>query len=251
MRTYFISDIHLKNTEERNGEILLRFLHSLLSEGEQLRLVLLGDIFDLWVGGHQAFIQRYQSIVEAFQLLKKEGAEIIYFEGNHDLHLHPFWQNELGARVYTDAHYFDWEGWKIRCEHGDMINLDDTKYLRYREFVRGGFMRILVHTLPGEIWNAFGNWASRTSRSHSTNYRSDHQGKLVQMIRHHAFRSYNEKSFDFILSGHMHVFDDFEFQMGDRHVRSVNLGSWLGDEIKVAVLDANGLHIQTLNQAIT
>ena len=45
----------------------------------------------------------------------------------------------------------------------------------------------------------------------------------------------------------MHVFDDFGFQMGDRQVRSVNLGSWLGDEIQIAVLDANGLHIQKLN----
>jgi len=46
------------------------------------------------------------------------------------------------------------------------------------------------------------------------------------MIRAHAHRVYNEASFDLIISGHMHVKDDFEFQINNNKVRSINLGSW-------------------------
>ena len=44
-KAYFISDIHLDNMQERNGEILLRFLHSLAAQEKVPDLYLLGDIF--------------------------------------------------------------------------------------------------------------------------------------------------------------------------------------------------------------
>ena len=36
MEAWFISDIHLKDMKERNGEILLRFLHSLADKDPAL-----------------------------------------------------------------------------------------------------------------------------------------------------------------------------------------------------------------------
>ena len=53
------------------------------------------------------------------------------------------------------------------------------------------------------------------------------------MIHAHTERAYIEKKFDFIISGHMHIFTDRVLTMNGHKVRSINLGSWFEDNIKV------------------
>ena len=48
MKTLFIADAHLKNPRDRNYRALLDFLAEQLHVVD--RLVLLGDIFEFWVG---------------------------------------------------------------------------------------------------------------------------------------------------------------------------------------------------------
>jgi len=119
VESYFFSDLHLKSINERNGQILLRFLHS-LEKKSPVRLFLLGDIFDLWVSGHDIFRKKYRDLLDVLESLKKSGSEIYFFEGNHDLHIHPYWRDVLGAKVYTEAKIFDIDGLKIRCEHASV-----------------------------------------------------------------------------------------------------------------------------------
>ena len=88
MEAWFISDIHLKTAEERNGKILLRFLRSLLAGNpQQVHLFMLGDIFDLWVGGHTYFAKKFEPLMQALGDLRKAGARITFIEGNHDVHV--------------------------------------------------------------------------------------------------------------------------------------------------------------------
>lgn len=230
---WFVSDIHLKDINERSGILLLRFLRS-LSRGERpvTHLFLLGDIFDLWVGESDYFYRRFQPIVNELTELRRQGVEIHYFEGNHDLHMSRFWEGALGIPCWTEAKYFQLGQKILRLEHGDLINLEDQAYLKYRGFVRHPVMEKVAYLLPGPVLGALGDWASRTSRKYSSVDRAAREEQLRQMIRHHAFRSFKEKPFDAVISGHMHITDDFEFEMQDlktgqsRWVRSLNLGSW-------------------------
>ncbi len=225
METYFLSDLHLKSINERNGQILLRFLRSL--EGKSpVRIFLLGDIFDLWVSGHSIFKNKYKELLTVIESLKSSGCEIHFFEGNHDLHIHPYWRDELGASVYTQAKVFDIDGLKVRCEHGDLINLEDKAYLKLRNFLRAPIVEKIGHTIPGEFWWNIGEILSPLSRKKSSSYRSINQKKLIEMIRQHAQRAYNQNHFDLIVTGHMHVRDDYTFEINSKSVRSINLGSW-------------------------
>jgi UDP-2,3-diacylglucosamine hydrolase len=45
-------------------------------------------------------------------------------------------------------------------------------------------------------------------------------------VRRHAEKVVREDPFDLIITGHVHVRDDYEFEHAGRGVRSVNLGSW-------------------------
>lgn len=224
---WFVSDIHLKDINERSGNILLRFLHSLTErERPVTHLFLLGDIFDLWIGESAIFAERFGPIVEALAKLRRQGVEIHYFEGNHDVHVSKFWEKNLGIPCWTEAKYFSLGKKLLRLEHGDLINLNDQAYLRYRRFYRHGVMEKLAYGLPGLFWDGLGKWASRTSRKYSAKDRESRNQELREMIRAHAHRSFAEAPFDAVISGHMHIRDDYEFAVDGRLIRSLNLGSW-------------------------
>jgi UDP-2,3-diacylglucosamine hydrolase len=234
VEAWFLSDIHLKTAEERNGKILLRFLRSLCEENpEQVHLFLLGDIFDLWVGPHTFFAKKFWPLMEALDKLKKAGAKITYIEGNHDVHVEGFFQKKLGVEVFVEAQHYLLDGVRVRVEHGDLINLQDEKYLKYRSIIRNPYIKPLGNIIPGQFWDYIGNRASKKSRARTSDYANRNTDQLVHMIREHAVKVYPEKPFDIIISGHMHVFDDHQVQIQEHSVRSINLGSWFEPKVRV------------------
>tara|TARA_B110001454_G_scaffold171291_1_gene162089 strand:- start:124641 stop:125390 length:750 start_codon:yes stop_codon:yes gene_type:complete len=236
--SYFISDLHLKSLDEESSRLLLFFFRETWhkSPGD---VYLLGDIFDIWVSDHSVFIKRYQPIIDELKKIKSQGYKIVYFEGNHDLHLKKYWQKILGFEVYFDVGYFDIEGKVFRLEHGDLINLADENYQWWRKFLRSPMMVTLGANLPGAFWNFLAEKYSHQSRKMSSAYREQRKAEIIEMIRAHAPRAYQEKSFDYIISGHMHVVDDFETAANNgTKIRSINLGTWL-DGAKILKYEAD------------
>lgn len=219
---------------ERNSQILLRFLHSLAkkstNELQNTKVFLLGDIFDFWLSGHMTFVRKFQPLVDAIADLKSKKVEIIYFEGNHDFHIDEFWTKHLDITVFVDAQYMNLDGYQLRIEHGDLINLEDQAYLKYRATIRHSWIEPIGHIVPGWFWNWFGLKMSKKSRKKTSLYGKQNEKELIEMIRHHARRSYEEKPFDFLIAGHMHVFDIYELSTSvseNKKATSINLGTWL------------------------
>lgn len=220
----------------------MRFLLFLeQADPRENQLYLLGDIFDLWVGGGDFFVKKYQPIVDSLARLKERGMQILFIEGNHDLHIDAFFTKVLKIPVYVEKQYVQINHQIVRIEHGDLINLDDKAYLRYRGVVRHPLVRPLSQIIPGSWWNKLGQKASEKSRKHSSKFHEQNEEKLIQMIRHHAHRALREEErFDVLVSGHMHVFDTYRFEEGGKQATSYNLGSWLGKQVQVLCLDEQG-----------
>jgi UDP-2,3-diacylglucosamine hydrolase len=227
VNSWFISDLHLKDVNERNGNTLLRFLHFLNRNPKNHRLFLLGDIFDFWVSSGPAFVDHYKPLINEIAKLKKNGGEVFYFEGNHDFHVDVFWTKEFGIPVIEDIQYFDLDGLRLRLEHGDFINPNDIKYLKYRELVRHPLIEPLGHYLPGAFWKWFGENQSKKSRKRSLRYTQENTEEIKKLIRTYAESSYQQGAFDVMVTGHMHITDDYEFAVGGKKARSINLGTWL------------------------
>ncbi|MEQ1721849.1 MAG: UDP-2,3-diacylglucosamine diphosphatase [Pseudobdellovibrio sp.] len=228
MNSWFISDLHLKDSNERNGNTLLRFLFMLNKNPKQNHLFLLGDIFDMWISNGSAFTDHYAVIINEIKKFKDGGGVVYYFEGNHDFHIDTFWTRELGIKVIEDIEYFDLVNYKVRVEHGDFINPDDKAYLRYRALVRHPLVEPLGHLLSGYFWKWFGENQSQKSRKKTSRYAIENSEKVKKLIRTYAENVHRvEEPFDLIVTGHMHVFDDYEFEVNGKKVRSINLGTWL------------------------
>ncbi|MEK6628736.1 MAG: UDP-2,3-diacylglucosamine diphosphatase [Bdellovibrionota bacterium] len=228
MKSWFISDIHLTDTHERNGNTLLRFLFYLNRNPQEHRLFLLGDIFDAWASNGPAFTRHYKLIIDEIVKLKKSGGEVFYFEGNHDLHIDVFWTKKFNIPVIENRKYFDIDGLRLRLEHGDFINPQDKTYLEYRQFVHRPLVEFLVHIVPSHFLKWLSESHSKKSRKKTSRYAIDNADQIRTQIRRYAEVAFAEAPFDLIVTGHMHIFDEYEFSVGSqKRVRSINLGTWL------------------------
>lgn len=270
MKAYFLSDLHLKSMQERNSQTLLRFLLSVHEEQLALNrkqstitsnsnllsvappfqftyMFLVGDIFDLWIGKHKYFVHKFQPLVDALRECEAAGVVVHYFEGNHDLYLKQFWK-ELGIFTHEDALVIEIDNVKVRIEHGDLMNPEDSGYLFLRWFLRTPVMKILARILPGFIVTWIGKRASHASRDYTSTQKALPEDQIRQIIRTHAIKEARKEQFDLLISGHVHVRDDYSFPVmrisdveseggaSEGTVRSINLGSWF-DEPKVFVLE--------------
>ncbi|MBC7465828.1 MAG: UDP-2,3-diacylglucosamine diphosphatase [Bdellovibrio sp.] len=227
MTAWFVSDIHLKDVNERNGNTLLRFLFFLNKNPKENQLYFLGDIFDFWLSGGAAFANHYKVLVDEIEKFKKGGGFVCYFEGNHDFHVDVFWTKKLGIPVYENEAFFNIDGFEVRAEHGDLLNPDDLKYLKYRALVRHAWIEPIGHIVPGFFWKWLGEAQSQKSRKTSANYGLVNAEKVRNLIRTHAHRVFKQKPFDLIVTGHMHICDEYTFEENGKVVKSVNLGTWL------------------------
>lgn len=239
MRAWFLSDLHLKDINERNSIILLRFLRSLLQDPETTHLFLLGDIFDLWIGDSDVFQSKFQAIVDTLAILKSKGVEVVYFEGNHDIHVKAFWEERLSIPVYVEHKILELGPYLVRMEHGDFINPDDHAYMKYRNFIRKPTLEKIAYFVPGKVWDEIGSLASSFSRKRSSVKRRDSEKELREMIRAFGRDKFKEAPFDYIISGHMHIRDEYEFEANGKQRISINLGSWY-DQPQVLCLSEKG-----------
>lgn len=235
MRAWFLSDIHLRGRDDKRVATLAHFISRLANGelGEVSHLFFVGDIFDLWVGGHDEFVQEYPELIESIRLLRSKSVEIHYFEGNHDLHLSRFWRDRLGVVTHVEPQYFDLDGLTLRVEHGDQMNPDDRGYLLLRSFLRTSVMTWIANEIPGAVVKEIGRLMSRTSRrwTHRHFKRSgDVIERIRTMIRVHAEKAYADRPFDLIVTGHVHVHDEQRLTppSAERSVTSLNLGCWPG-----------------------
>jgi UDP-2,3-diacylglucosamine hydrolase len=241
MKAFFVSDLHLKNPEDAATKVFEDFLGKLNRSVREhdinrpTHLFLVGDIFDLWIGGHDYFRNKFATVVSLVRELANSGVKVHFFEGNHDLHLEEFWHAGLGVQVHSNAEYFQLAGLTVRIEHGDLINPDDKGYLFLRKLLRTDLIKQLALNLPSAAVTFIGERASRASRNYTSTAKELPKDKIRTLIRAHAERIFNERPYDLLITGHVHVKDDIEFEAGGRRVRSVNLGSWY-DGPKVFVL---------------
>ena len=245
MKAWFVSDIHITGPADSRLTVFEGFLRARLTD-QTTHLFLVGDIFDLWVGGASFFAERYSGVVSLIRDLRAKGVRVVYFEGNHDLHLERIWSAQLGCEVATEPKYYQLGRWLVRVEHGDLMNPDDTGYHFLRSVLRTPFVKWLANALPGRVIQWIGNLMSRSSRKWTSSALKARRDSFIRtMIHSHAERALRRDGyFDLMVSGHVHVEDDYRWEMHSpesliteeyddddtRFVRSVNLGWWLPGE---------------------
>ncbi len=128
----FTSDVHLHDKQPRTAEV---FFEALMHSPADA-IVLLGDLFDVWVGDDvldQSGFER--DCVERLREVATTHA-LYFMSGNRDFLVGPRFLGECQAHRLSDPTHLHAWGIDVVVTHGDAWCLADNDYLRFRAQVR-------------------------------------------------------------------------------------------------------------------
>jgi UDP-2,3-diacylglucosamine hydrolase len=200
MRKVFIADAHLRNPEDENYRKLLLFLAGLT--GTTDTLFILGDLFEFWIGYRRVPFSHYFPVMEQLRQLAGSGTRIVFFEGNHDFHMGPFFTETLKAAVYRGPAIIDLGGKRVYLCHGDQINSKDIGYRLLRFIMHNPLSGALVPIIPPGAVSALAVRMSRASKR-SRQARTT-KWDCMTILKQFAAARFNEGC-DIMITGHFHL----------------------------------------------
>lgn len=225
MRVAVVADAHLGGP---GGEAqpLADQLERLALEGAG-RLVLLGDLFQAWVGFHQYETPGIRRFLDAIAMLRRAGLAVDYVEGNRDFFLAEGPYRDCFDSVGSEC-AFTAGGVRYLAVHGDGLNDRDRQYLAWRWLSKSGPVKMVIRGVPQRIVGRFVDAAER--RLSRTNFK--HKAEVPEAaIRRYGTRRLAE-GHDVLLLGHFHEPKSFivpggEIRLLDAWFRSRRV-EWLG-----------------------
>lgn len=121
-----ISDVHL-GTYGCHAKHLLTYLNSI----EPKKLILNGDIIDIWQFSKRYFPKSHLKVIKKIMDMASNGVEIIYITGNHDEMLRKFSGTTIGNISIVDKAVLELNGKKAWFFHGDVfdVSIQNAKWL--------------------------------------------------------------------------------------------------------------------------
>jgi UDP-2,3-diacylglucosamine hydrolase len=228
-RLAVFSDCHVQHNEDPCLEKLIQQIEDLELQRHDT-LVLLGDIFDFAVG-IEPYLERYARFFDLLKSLHDRGIKLIYVEGNHDFDLKSLFKKKKlsGLELIENGSFtLDFGSKRYLFTHGDLVNKKDYGYRLLRFTLRTTAVRGLIQSLPHKWVMKIGERASHSSRKYN-----EPDLKTLQKIRK-LYRNFAcekiQSGYDGVISGHNHLEDYFEVQIGGRKGVYVNPGFFPQDQ---------------------
>jgi len=208
MAVALIADAHLGGPGG-SADLLVEQLRALPDQGCE-HLVLLGDLFHVWVGDPRYETPEIAAVVEALHELEDRGLPVDYIEGNRDFF--------LDRGPYADAFRsvvreltFEAGGKRYLVVHGDGLDRRDWQYHLWRKISKSAPARFLLTHAPRRFAQKIALTAER--RLSSTNRR--HKREIPEVV----IRRYAEERLgaehDTLLLGHFHEERRWQVEGGD------------------------------------
>ncbi len=230
MKIVAISDVHIKIPGDDAEKLIVKFFHHPDVQSAD-QIYLLGDIFDLVIGPHSQYFNRYQVFFAELAKLLRAGKKVYYVEGNHDFHLKNLFRNFFN--VFRDIPRNNFElkqefetvsgGKTIHLSHGDNIEIDNFSYKVFKFIVTSWPLTIFAnYFMPYFLIKNVGETASKISRNRN-NKRYNKEVDLTPVLQ--KFRTsyelfHKERPFDIYIAGHSHVKDDYFSTQGFEYVNN-------------------------------
>jgi len=220
MKYSFISDLHINDSDDESALILERFInHEKVSDSNVV--VFLGDIFDLLIGEHDPYTQKYSLFFKSIAGFIADGKEVVFVEGNHDFHFEKTIKKYLLTQVqnHQNFHYLregkilNLNGNKYYYCHGYEVDYYNIHFRRWFKIYTSSIFNFLISkVLTYSLIQRLGAWASQNSKKRGKktfNYeqmRAKYLEGAKELIR--------EKKVKGVIAGHTHVEEFWTFPDG-------------------------------------
>jgi UDP-2,3-diacylglucosamine hydrolase len=196
-RVALVADAHLHGPGGEAAALLAQ-LRTLPAAGCG-RLLLLGDIFHVWVGFPQFAPPGLAGLLEVVGELRAAGVTVEYLEGNRDF----FIAGSRYARLFDSVGVetaFTAGGVRYLAVHGDGLDEGDVQYRRWRRLSKSLPVRWSIRALPARLARRLVDSTER--KLAQTNFK--HRIRIPEAaIRRFAERRLAE-GHDVLLLGHFH-----------------------------------------------
>lgn len=194
----FVGDVHLEPDDPALDDFLA-FLDRLGERAE--RIVLIGDLFRIWIGGDEVQQPHQTAVVDRVAALARRGVAVRYVEGNRDYRVGVGRAGHAFDRVTGRALVEEYGGRRLFVAHGDGINPRDVRYRMWRGFSRSGPVWTAFRCLPRAARMRLADVAER--RMSGTNLAFKHEFPETEV---RAFAGpHLAAGHDAVVLGHFHV----------------------------------------------
>jgi UDP-2,3-diacylglucosamine hydrolase len=220
MKVSAISDVHVKIPHDDADRLLCHFLtNPLVVESDYV--LLLGDIFDLMCGPHNEYLNQFDHIFNLMDQLVKKGKKVLFFEGNHDVHLERLFKKrwskgEVGIFQFSQIEIID--GKTYYFSHGDEHEVNNLSYQRYKSLILSAPLKFVAnHIMPFAVLNYIGERASKMSRKRGS---KDYNEELIRETFRQGVTQTTKGEYNFVLGGHSHVKDVFQINDNSTYINN-------------------------------
>ena len=216
-----ISDVHL-GTYGCHAKHLLTYLNSI----EPKKLVLNGDIIDIWQFSKRYFPKSHMKVIKKIMNMASNGVEVIYITGNHDEMLRKFSNTTIGNISIVDKAVLELNGKKAWFFHGDVfdISIQNAKWLAKL----GGYGYDLL-TLINRLINWYLEKRGKERYSLSKKVKNGVKGaiKYINDYENVISELAIENGYDYVVCGHIHQPKMEYFENKNGKTMYLNSGDWI------------------------
>ncbi|MGC9337227.1 MAG: UDP-2,3-diacylglucosamine diphosphatase [Candidatus Cloacimonadia bacterium] len=223
MKIICFSDVHQRlhlDEEEREKLKKLYSFLDYLGETKIDKLIIAGDLFDVWYEYKMVIPKPYFTTLAKLKLIAEKGTEIIYLAGNHDFKFKDFFQKELSAKVSQESYQFTHNRKRFFVAHGDQYTTNDLRYRILKNILRNPLINMVLEFVHPDIGLPWGKWMSRSSRKRQITPQK--RIWLEKGLTDFAKQKFAE-GFDYVIMGHIHQPRILQFDSGTY----INLGDWI------------------------
>ena len=192
-----VGDVHLAQRRPDVSAAFLLWLDSRRGEGGTL--VLLGDLFDYWVGMPRKPSPVIVDVMARLKALAAGGTRIVFQPGNRDFLLTRL--GDLPLEIWPDLVRTWWGNRRVLLTHGDLLCTADVSYQRWRRFIRSRGALSCIHAIPSPFLRALAGGMRRVSRRAVS-------AKAMQTmgLDYNAAATWMERAqADVLVAGHVHT----------------------------------------------
>ena len=197
-----IADLHLDLGDPQSVAPFLGFLAGLRGCPQ---LVVLGDLFDVWVGPAQMSEGEAPRVLGALAHLEKQGTKLYVVHGNRDFLLEQRFAERVWGTLLPDGFVARLpDGSRMLCLHGDTLCTRDRGYQRLRRVLRSRPLLWVAPRLPYWFSRAVARRLRRASveaiAAKPADEKSIQKDAVAEAAREHRAA--------IVLCGHAHQFRD-------------------------------------------
>ena len=163
-QSFLVSDLHLPADGGAPLQALQRLLAAASASGAQARLLVLGDLFDSYVGPAQLRVGVWREVAAALAQTAAAGVSLTLLHGNRDFLLAGEFTAAARCRVVAGGLRCQLAGRRALLLHGDELCQRDLPYQRAKRWLRHPLTRFVARRLPLQVALRAAERARRQSR---------------------------------------------------------------------------------------